>query len=257
MLQFLCLSADGVAVAAYYTFPFGPFSHSSHPSHRQLYAALSFLTSFNFANISTVFIYLPGVLLLLPGAALRCWRRIACVSLSFGAIVSLCHHSTTPPRLLPLCVLFQFSACRHSSHWCINNGDVWVCGGVAGSVAFCWTSFNCQSVCQALAIISFYFFPVFFFFCGSMLAPKTPWISFPLTAFFRWIFQFLYAPDSFFCLCLPLCAEPFRIVALFAIQNNFYRSSCAVQTIQQDSINLESLHLNACHWQGKEFTKHM
>lgn len=162
-----------------------------------------------------------------------------------------------PPRLLPLCVLFQFSACRHSSHWCINNGDVWVCGGVAGSVAFCWTSFNCQSVCQALAIISFYFFPVFFFFCGSMLAPKTPWISFPLTAFFRWIFQFLYAPDSFFCLCLPLCAEPFRIVALFAIQNNFYRSSCAVQTIQQDSINLESLHLNACHWQGKEFTKHM
>lgn len=24
---------------------------------------------------------------------------------------------------LALCGLYQFSACRHSSHWCINNGD--------------------------------------------------------------------------------------------------------------------------------------
>lgn len=181
MLQFLCLSADGVAVAAYYTFPFGPFSHSSHPSHRQLYAALSFLTSFNFANISTVFIYLPGVLLLLPCAALLA-SHCMCVVVVWRHCVLV--PSLDPPQLLPPCVLFQFSACRHSSHWCINNGDVWVCGGMAGSVAFCWTSFNCQSVCQALAIISFYFFPVFFLLLWLHVGSQNSMDQFPSNCIF-------------------------------------------------------------------------
>lgn len=91
--------------------------------------------------------------------ALHVCRRCRLAPLCPCAIIRRPSTSTTTT----LCVLFQFSACRHSRHWCINNGDVWVASSSPGMVvvggAFCWTGFNCQSVCAgSLGLFSFTFF---------------------------------------------------------------------------------------------------